>query len=86
MKETIQELYDATTLLQAVLNFTHSIEGLLTPEMDYACRRLMAARMAMRRAGLVVHVDAGLLELIALPAPFDAVNVALPTVVVEEPV
>lgn len=73
----VQELYDATTLLQAVINFTYETDDLVKPELDYACRRLIAARSAIRHAGLVTHVEAGLLPVRDLPAqckPFDPVR------------
>ena len=68
----IQELYDATTLLQATMGFfVHDAEGLLCAELNYAERRLMAARSRMRHLGLITHVDAGMLQAIILPPPFN---------------
>lgn len=67
----IQELYDATTLLQAALTFTHETADLLKPELDYACRRLIAARAAMRRLLLVNDTAAGVLDMPELPPPFN---------------
>jgi hypothetical protein len=67
----VQELYDATTILHAVLRFTHTSDDLLSPELDAACRRVLAARSACRMAGIVEHRDAGLIEPKELPEPFD---------------
>lgn len=67
----VQELYDATTHLVAVLTFTHTAADLVAPELDYEIRRVLAARSALRRATVVSHVEAGLLEQPTLPAPFD---------------
>lgn len=74
---TIQELYDASSLLLATLGFTHCTEDLLTPELDYATRRLIAARSAMRRRGLAEHVDAGLLPHRELPPAFNRPSAAV---------
>lgn len=73
--DTLQELYDATTHLQAVLNFTHTAEDLLRPELDYACRRLMAARSATRRIACIIeHRDDAALKHPELPPPFNRSN------------
>ena len=70
-REVAQELYDATTVLNATLVFTHCSEDLLRPELEYACRRVLAARSRIRREGLVIDVAAGLLPAIELPTPFN---------------
>lgn len=54
----IQELYDATTVLLAVLTFTYCTEDLVKPEMNDACVRLIRARNEMRRVQCVVHREA----------------------------
>lgn len=57
----LQELYDATTELNAALTFTHCTEDLLRPELDAAIRRVISARSHARRSGLVTHTEAALL-------------------------
>jgi hypothetical protein len=62
MSAEVQELYDATTVLVAALSFTYSTEDLLKPELYVAVERVIHARTALRRKGVVVHTDAALVS------------------------
>lgn len=69
--EAIQELYDATTLLQTTMAFVNDSAGLLSPELNYAERRLMCARASLRHLGIITHADADKLAMPSLPPPYD---------------
>jgi hypothetical protein len=58
---SIQDLYDATTVLLAALTFTHCTEDLVKPELNDAVVRTIVARNRVRGFGIVTHVVAGLL-------------------------
>lgn len=66
--DAVQELYDATTVLLAVLTFTHCTEDLVKPELNDAIVRTIYARSRLRKSDIVAHVEAALVPVWQDPA------------------